>query len=448
MMLSKLMELFQNLGKLVKIADATAVWCQTTLAQLQEEAAEQMATTGWHSAADGLPGRFLQLRRTVLTSGIGAVAAQAQQLLTDRNQVIQNIEGLSSGAGVTEVLERIYEEMLRNQATVLRNVPQVTGQKMSWSKGSWRIAYDRHLDGYSSPARGVRPLRYWAYDFVNGLWPGEGSSYTAPISGLACPTDIITLRYSTSGHGFQVCGNPGDMGYSAESEGSDSGGWLPYDDTLLTGGGFEDWTDGVPVGWTITGGSGIIGRYTADKLRGQSCLAFTGDGNTGTVKLQQSPSLTPLRRYALGLWVRRNQVEWPTATKLYIGLEGTGYTPGMGEQIVLTVNNIPTEQWGHYWVSAVAPVNPQGLVFRLLLDGQRPSGARLLVDDVRLLPVWWHGGVWAACFPGADDAADDDEYRLTVSRVQTGRFAEFFRKLYGFQLPGSQQPNMLEEWAG
>jgi len=173
-------------------------------------------------------------------------------------------------------------------------------------------------------------------------------------------------------------------------------------------------------------------------LRGTYPLQLLGDGSTATIQISQlMDSLTPLKRYFVGCWVKGNGSV--AAGTLTIQMEGTAYTAGAAEKIEMDDTALAAQTtWGSEGFFFTAPREiPTDFSLVVKITGTLTTEISVYIDGLVLAEPTWHGGVCAAILAGGTVFLREDRMTFTVANAGEGLFQEFFRQWYGRQLLSS-----------
>lgn len=213
-------------------------------------------------------------------------------------------------------------------------------------------------------------------------------------------------------------------------------------------GDMEDFTTtaNLPDSWSKV--AGTVGTHIAQDTvtfyRGASALKFVGDGSQATISINQAitqTDLIPLKSYLLSCRVKCS-VNAPAAGNFELYLSGTGYSPHSSETIGLAPGSLTTS-WQLLTVPVVIPASyPTDMALVCRVTGTLTNAVSLFIDEIRLLPLEYHGGFAAQVLPGQTDWLVGDKITVTVSTAKTGRFQHFMRRQYGCQLPSSATPTI------
>ena len=123
-----------------------------------------------------------------------------------------------------------------------------------------------------------------------------------------------------------------------------------------------------------------------------------------------------------------------SAGTLTVQFEGTGYTAGATEKVVILPGALATS-----WTLASFFVNLPGNIpsdFKLVVKwtGTPDNNKNLYLDDMALGPVTYGGGLGVVVVRGATPFERDDVFTFTVANTE-GVVQKAFRQVFGVQLP-------------
>lgn len=125
-----------------------------------------------------------------------------------------------------------------------------------------------------------------------------------------CVGDITTGTAAGS-EAFKVIGsaNVSDITSDLYPAGSGANTTListNYEDgqNVVQNGTFENWTGGVPDGWTINAGAAYVTQLSSGAFRGSSALQLDGTAATNISQILPTSICFPNRRVTFGMWVK------------------------------------------------------------------------------------------------------------------------------------------------
>lgn len=413
--------LMKHLGALIARIDSYLTLGLTTLPA--DSLALRTAFGATWLPHEGIAAYYEGLRRDVAGWRQG-LAGYGDRRLTDADLVLTPL-GLPEGSGFGSVLPALWRDMqdgghrVKASSCALGAVTAASGNRGDGT--AWPTLI---LDGWNAPLAGGQALTY--YD-------GLASQLCVPSETmtLECVADSATDGMPEGGEAWSWTGGPSHAPLDVRTEGSGQGPGLYTSDGegLLSGGGLDSWSGSVPSGWTVEAGS--VTQDTSVYRRGGSSAKVTGGG--GTVRLVQSLAsglLQGRRRYATGLAVLASGTTSGATVRAY--LRGTGH-PAFAE-CSLDGGSLSTS-WQALGGGGSVPVpTPTDLEMVLEVSGL-PSGSTVWLDDVRLAPVAYHGGVGLTISAGPTPWVRGDRLTFTVTNDQAGLFQDYWRKWYSAMLP-------------
>lgn len=153
---------------------------------------------------------------------------------------------------------------------------------------------------------------------------------------------------------------------------------------LITNGGFENWTAGVPDGFTITvpANGGSVAQETTDFKSGASSAKFTAPTGTGTLKAAQADiAIIGSHSYTLTYWYKdetdgakfRHWGAWRDATA---AITDASLQPSL--------YNVNTSGWQQVTVTATAPAAATLLRLDFRAYQDVTGGGIVFLDDISL----------------------------------------------------------------
>ncbi len=462
--------IFEDVGEFVQRNNQFLTLAKTTLPAYELEIDGQLTTNLMYELLSGVPEIFIGFQDTVV-GWIGQMTGKCTQRFTDRETVVDNLP-LELGAGITAVLLELYRDMVDNggagahedlNASVAQvdigggatTFPQSDVLSDAVGDSDGVVLIDNILDGVTAPGQGwpVEPgyLQDLDQAAATGRWPGDHANYVGTPSELIAPSDPMTLTCtSDSEAGGVVDGSEtfswvGELSsrddYDWRTEGSGAGPSVGVMNGagILTNGEFEDFTSDLPDSWDEDAGSAgteILEETTTVK-RGSSALEFKQDGGAeATIQISQTlaTSLTPGKRYVVGLWVQGTA--GIAAGVLRVQFEGTDYVPGSAEYIEMNAAALAAQvAYGVEFFFVNMPLEmPSDMKLVIKITGTLTDTKSVYFDGLALAEVTWHGGVGVGILAGEDVFLNGDRFTFTLSSTE-GVFQQFMRRAYKHQLP-------------
>lgn len=375
-----------------------------------------------------------------------------EALLTNREGVLQQINGLTDESGIEDVLQYMYRDMSTNSEHVLKctaTVPSI-GTANSGNNGDEECHCTVVLDGVTPP---------WVGGPSHLLWTDVNSELvsTSETVMLECIADSETDGLPEGAEKWKWTGMFGsDNLHDWRGEGSGAGPELTTSngENLLTNGEFEDFVANQPTGWTVTGGAVGVNIFseTTTMKRGDACLKFLQAGAVATLSVEQSiPEglIAPDKRYFVAIWVKGEA--GIAAGALTIHFEGENYTAGGTEEITMNAAALAAAtSWTlkKFWITFPYEV-PEDLKMVIKITGTLTNAKNVYFDGFVVAPVNYHGGfgvnIVAAESRGASGTGKilrGDRFTIAVSNDNAGYIQTYFRRKYKFQLNSHATPTL------
>lgn len=451
-------DLFEDVGEYVEAINELYTFAATTLVARETEIEAQLMANTRQDLIGGIIAGYDSVCQSVV-SLIQTICTEAENRLSHESTVLVFLPGVSAESRFTDVWKLVYRDMLQTATPVTVDASVVTlgaSAANASNAGNAVLFRDKVLDGYENPASGFPSNRYYAYDLANACWPGENPSYAGTSSELCATSETLTLECITDASNgsedseqFQISGGFVErMPYDYKYLGSGVGSTLSVvnGESLLVGGEFEDWTsDGEtvpsysPDDWDVDSGTIVDNiRRGSTSYRGTYCLQLKGKTGAATIKISQDmTSLTPLKRYFVGCWVKGEAST--LAGTLTLQMEGTGYTAGANEKIALgfaALSAMTSFAAQGFWFTA-PPIIPDDFELVIKTTGTLTNLKSVYVDGLVLANPTWHGGLALAMLAGDTPSIIGDRYTVSVANDGAGAFQEFFRRWFRIQLPSA-----------
>jgi hypothetical protein len=191
----------------------------------------------------------------------------------------------------------------------------------------------------------------------------------------------------------------------------------------------------TPDSWTIDAGAvttNILEATGSDKYHGDSGLRFLGSG-AASIQISQAPlsTLTAGKRYALSVRIKASATI--AAGTLTIQFEGTGYSAGVTERIVIAFGDLPTS-WTLYSFFVLMPrAVPDDFKLVIKWTGTPTTAKNVWIDDIGFDEVVYGAGMGLVAVRGVIPFTRNDLFTFTASNSE-GVFQKFFRRAFGVQL--------------
>lgn len=293
---------------------------------------------------------------------------------------------------------------------------------------------------------------------ANGSNTGNGKLVAGKTNSLGADderilNEIVTATVTTSvgaggssgGESISLVGYPKQSVNSYLPQGNGSSRLLVSDlSNLLTGGGFESFSAGVPDGWAINNGAAgyNIRQELTNVHRGAGALCLRGDGAIATINISQSlTSLTAGVTYCASVWLRKAGTVSTTST-LAVRVTGTGLST---KNLYSADPNGLTTSYAHSYVFFTVPAAPPSdyrIEFNWSTANAAGATALIYADDAVVIRPVRFGFVQYAAFAGATNFAVGDSFTLPTTNDNGGLFQSYFNRFYGVQLPSSGSPTI------
>ena len=376
---------------------------------------------------------------------------------TNRLLVYDNLTEVgSSTASISEVIPLLIEAMNADAGSPTVNASAATvpvsGTADGGNAGDGVVFLSKILDGATSPGAGFN----------------AHPEYRDLLTELVDPADTLRVRCTADSfqnsqvegqESFAVTGNPANTLWGPQVEGTGSGGTLATNvaTSVLTNGSFDNFTvANTPDDWDIT--SGTPGTHifqditSANTVRGDSSLQFTGDGVQAAIQLSQGisiSSVTANKRYALSFWLKADATI--AAGQLLVSISGTGagisgadtgdnfpaglgQTQSSGQSITIAAADLPTSFTLAYFFINIHGFIPSDYVVTISWSNTPTDTKSIWIDDITLSPLQYVSGVGVAIAPGGTPFEINDRYTAAVTNTE-GVIQRWFRRAYGVQLP-------------
>lgn len=403
----------------------------------------QLEASGKENILDGMFSLF-DSQRDVAISMAQSFAAKVNDLLLDRDTVINELSGVVSLSNLSDVIGELGAKMLDDGEDVNGSAITIGSWTLQTSAGEATIENTVMLDGFSAPASGFQ-----SHDFYSGV-----------ESQLAVPSELMTLTVTTdrdtngivAGHETWLLeGQPGPSGALGwRSEGSGTSVSIPslnsYD--IITNRNFETFTANIPNNWTAESGAGGM-EFTsesaaADVFRGSTALGLNGTSTDAELRQAvANQAISPDRWYRLTVQVRGDAaMAGATLTIAFVSDSG-GYTASSTEKIEMNnaalVAQVGAKSTWHEGFDWLTPKNiPDDLELSIKLSGA--TAGKVVIDSLAFGPYLYANGIGFAISAREDTPGSSkqnvigDRYTATVTNNE-GIFQRFFRRYLKVQLP-------------
>jgi hypothetical protein len=419
--------IFTHLGAIIARINSYTTLGSTTL---PADLAALLAAFGTTWLPEEGVAAYYDAMETGVTSWRQGLAGFADRRLLDPATVLAQFSAqLDTGAGLDQVLPALVRQMQLDSQTV-KACTCTTGPvaALSSNQGNGTAYLTLALDGYNAPVLGALPNVYY-----NGL----ASQFCVPSETmtLECIADSAMDGLAAGDEAWQWTGGTAYPDLDWHTEGSGIGPSIHTDNgsaNLLTNGGLETWSGGVPTGWTVA--AGTVTQDQTFPFGSGSAAALAGGA---TVSLQQAVSpalLTSNRRYRFSLALRQVGA---TGGTVRVGFQLGGVTPPSGMDIPAASLTGNWSLWSKDF-SVPQPL-PSTYTFEVKVEGLN-AGGKVYVDSVAFVPVTYHGGVGVNVVAGSYPFFRGDRLSFPVTNDSAGKFQSFFRRHFLTQLPSIKGP--------
>lgn len=300
----------------------------------------------------------------------------------------------------------------------------------------------------------------------------EQENLFAEAARVVCTGDSYTQTATAGEEAFEFRGaDPGfstvfDWDYPRGSGAVTAFQATDADNSLLSNGGFEDFTSSAPDDWTAaTGTFGVNMLEDSTALRGDSSLRFAAGATLSalyqTLADEDTASVVQVwTSYALNLWCRTKTGTASTGVLTVELVDDAGTVindeQGTANSFTVTLTALTTSWSAHSGVFRLPAVPPATVRLRLRLSTVL-AGADLLVDGVCLvrMTAGYPGGPALAAFSGATPFAVNDGWELSTANDRAGSaylstWQALFDRLFGMRqlgllLPTSGSPTVGDD---
>jgi hypothetical protein len=319
----------------------------------------------------------------------------------------------------------------------------VTASLVHASSGGYAYL-DKVLDGVTSPHPG--------YPVIPAHVGLDSELALTDSMSLVCVADSETDGLTEGQEQFQWNGKP-TAGHNYH--------WLDYGSgtgpvvTPIQAGGlmlnmeFQDFTSNLPDSWDLDTGTVVthVDDDTSNFQRGDTSLKLTGDASLAAIQISQTnTSFVPLKRYAVGFWVKGNA--GVSAGTLTIQFEGTGYTAGSTEKITMNAAALAAATvftWKYFWVNMPAEI-PDDFELVIKWTGT-PSAHSIYINGGGMQESTYFNGHTVMITAGSDPFIRGDSLVYTVTNDYAGVFQTAFAKTLGIQLQSDGSPTQADSLA-
>jgi hypothetical protein len=432
-------ELFADIGSIVSGWNSLEVIADTTLPGIQSAIAAEFGVLTL--PIDTLVNDVAAMK-SATDSWRAILARYVSARLLDRTSVVDQLGVVAPS--IATVIDALISDMSSAPQTVKRQAVTVGSPAAGASNvGDGSLLVTKVLDGFNKPSRDILARRVYA---------GLSSEVTAPAETftLQCTADSYSGGATSGAERFSLQGFVQSAAANHAAEGSGIGAAITSAGAtaMPANGGFDAFTNNAPNSWTVA--AGTVGTHigpagSSDTYRGANALKLTGDGALAAIQLRQSVAMTPLRMYAV--MVRLKKTASATSGTVVIEPTGTGFTADSNQKISVAVNTLTTS-YVLYSMFLMAPATrPSDWSIRIGWQGTPNASQSVFVDDLRIAPVTYHGGIGFAIAPGDTPFTIGDSFSVGVTNNAAGVFQEFFRRVYRVQLPSADSPSISDSLA-
>ncbi len=436
------LSLFEDIGPVVKTLNLYHGFAANSGANdiegLRNSVHAALNANGTDSAMPGVTDAFERYRNQV-SGSLAPLVDLVRGRLLDRDTVRTELQ-LADSDGIARMLSELIRNMRADSQSVQSSVPTVpsTGTASGSNTGSGALLLTSTLDGYSSPAASQ----------------SAHLDYAGQTSEMIVPSDSLTVRCTQDAHNsglpsgqevFAVATNSGwRQPYDYRTEGSGQSATLRTDleDTLTANADFAAWSSGnLPSNFDVISGQPGVDfaqeTQTANVITGQSSLQVLGNFQLDQVV---PPGLTVQanRLYRLSFLTNAAIARTPTITFTIASQSGAVTFPA-----ALSVTSVGTSATIHTATMLMPATLADDLRFRLTVadyDGE------FWLDQLTFAPVKYLAGVGMNVVPGDIAFAREDRFTAAISAVE-GVFQQFFRRVFGTQLPSNASPTIADSLA-
>ena len=252
-----------------------------------------------------------------------------------------------------------------------------------------------------------------------------------------CTSDKHTGSNAGSEY-FELTGYPVEAAESYKIQGDGNGPSLGtiQGNSLIANGDFENWTSGIPDGWTTSSGSiDTELEETNDSYYGDSALLLTG---SASLLQDVSGSVFVDTVYAAAFNIKRTAaVVAGTSIRIYImGTDMDDVVIYEGDPVDLDTD------WELQTKFFILPKNP-AIERYLVIDwdagsaGTIPAGAEITIDNLGIVEATEFGRVHYAISRGNEDFIRDDRFDINSENDNGGLFQTFLIRFYDRFFPSS-----------
>lgn len=442
---------FTHIGKLIKHYDLFGTDL-SNLAADRDEILDAFQLGDQDSAIDGLVNRYSTWenqyvqRRTQLARFITA-------RLRDRVSVLEEIGATSDS--LDEILPRLIDQMNTDSETVDTAGTKTVGTPAAagGNTGNGFSAATGTLDGFNSPGsrHGVGFPALAAY---NGL---TSEFILAETITLECIGDSFQDGRAEGAETWEVRSNiENSSPHAVDTQASGEIGSITThaQHSIVQNQDFENFTSNAPDSWDVDdgdAGTDILEETTAaDVYHGSSALQYVGDGVQATHKISQTMTLSRLnanRMYYLSAHYKGEA--GIAAGDLTIQFEGTGYTASGSEKISVNAAGLAAAtsytQAGFFIVMPASLPSDFELVIKL--ENTLTNTKNVRIDNIQFGPVDYLAGFGLLVGRGSTPWVRGDTITITNNLATAGTFQRIFTRVYGYQLPSSGTPTILDSLA-
>lgn len=371
-----------------------------------------------------------------ITAHINGMIERASEVLIDDTLIGANFS-FGQSPNLDIVFPALIRDMNNNDKNVTANVSTVGAVTYTTENATvGKLISGTKLDGVTAPGD-----RYPAQLEYNGLTTQlTPTSETLTFTCTADSEGSATRGSET----FEITGTgPSSDPYSVDGENVGNLGTITVIDNrggeFLSNPSFDDWTAGVPDGWTDEGGAGTFVEGTSPVYGTSSCLK-TVQNNLALRVVQTIPNELFERRksYFFSVWAAKD-TDVASDQTIAVLLEDDAGPFG-------SVNITPTSTaWTNYTIQFSPPIEITGdITLSLAALTLANTNDAVLIDNLVIVPCEYFSGVAFAITSGPDKFLLGDEIIVTISNNNAGVFQTFFRKAFGIQLPTDATPTISD----
>ena len=401
-----------------------------------------------HEMLDTVDSMFVTIKDGMIGFG-DLVSDWITRRLTQRDRVLEVLDGIGNNTDVQSVLLEIYRDMLDQGETINRSTVTLGAVSADASNsGNGVVLLDKVLDGVTPPVAGSVPNILYAGEDSELAVKGETMTWT-------CITDEDSDGVASGEEVFLWQGTVlpvSPFGWRQEGSGVSVNVPTLNTHTIIANKDFDSWSGDVPESWDVdegVGGTDIVQEsLTADVHRGTSALRFVGDGATNPQISQTIPLrlLIPNRRYLLAVYVKADAAIAAGTLTIQFESPSGGYVAAGSEQIVLNSAALSAQNaYGleFFYINMPAQI-PEDMELVIKMTGGLDAGKNVWVDSLAFGPVVYANGINSAIVAGSDAFTRSDRFTSLILNNDAGVFQTYFRKQFRVQLPSDALPTISD----